>query len=395
MMIKQQATEAGAAGPRVALVCPGTGRERRGYERITADMFLAFKDVVNVTLFKGGGPSGEREVVPGSLRRDGRFLRYLPLHKLIGRTPYHMECLTFATSLAPRLVKGHFDVVFTYDPPMLKLLWWIRRLTGSRFKILFAHGGAFPFPYWPYPDLVLHCSPVPYQQDLDVGVPAEKLALLPIGIWPERFEVTASRTELRRKYEISDSTLVLVSIAALNRSQKRIDHLIAEVARVDGDLLLWIDGSQSFDSDLSLIDLARERLGERCRITHVPSELVGELLAVADVMVVASLLEGFGLSIVEALCSGTPTLTHNSSHFQWLIGQPELMLDMSVPGALAARLETLLTEHGALQAYADKAHFRAKYSWQSLRQEYVDLFRRVALGAADNVVAEAIWNEKR
>lgn len=367
-------------GPRVALICPGLGRERRGYERITADLFRALRDDMDVMLFKGAGARSQREFVPWSLARDGWVLMHVPLHRLIGRTRYHVECLTFAISLAPRLAAGAFDLVFTYDPPMLKLLWWIRRLTGARYRILFAHGGAFPFPYWPHADVVLHCSPLSWQEDVDAGVPADKFVLLPIGIWPERFDVTATRSELRRKHGVPDSTLLIVSVSALNRTQKRVDHLIEEVAELQGDVLLWIDGSPNFASDLTLIDLARERLGDRCRITYGPSEGVGELLAMADVMVLASVLEGFGLAIVEALSAGTPALTHRSRHFEWLIGIDELMVDMTIRGALAARLEALQRDHDALRPLVDKHEFRQRYGWETLKHRYLELFRRVAGG---------------
>lgn len=369
-----------AAGPRVALICPGLGRERRGYERITADLFVALRDELDLWVFKGAGATGPREKVPPSFARDGWVLMNLHLHRLIGRTRYHMECLSFAVALLPHLLRGRFDLVFTYDPPMLKPLYWLRRMFGLRYRILFAHGGAFPFPYWPHADVVLHCSPLSYQDDADRGVPRDKFVLLPIGIWPERFEVKESRATLRQRHGIADSTLVVLSIAALDRKQKRVHHLIEELAQVDGDVLLWIDGSPNFAADLTLVDLARERLGERCRITYGSSERVGELLALADVMVLASTVEGFGLAVVEALCSGTPTLTHDSSHFEWLVGEPRLLVDMTRPGALAARVRELQADPGQLRPLVDRETFRRRYGWLTLRSEFARLFRRVARG---------------
>lgn len=366
--------------PRIALVCPGLGRERRGYERITGDLFRALRGHADVWLFKGGGPRGPREFVPPSFARDGWVLMNLHLHRLIGRTRYHAECLSFAISAAPRLAFGGFDVIFTYDPPMLKLLWWIRRLTGARYRILFAHGGAFPFGYWPHADVALHCSPLSFREDVEAGTPPGKFLLLPIGVWPERFETALPRAELRRKYGIPESTLLVLSVAALDRAQKRVHHLIEEVAKVEGEVLLWIDGSSNFAADLTLKDLAAERLGERCRITYGSSERIGELYAAADVMVLASIREGFGLAIVEALVSGTPVITHDSPHFDWLVGVPEMCVDMSRPGALAGRLQALVRDPGRLRPFADREAFRRRYAWPALVPRYLELFGRVARG---------------
>lgn len=369
--------------PRVALICPGLGRERRGYERITADLFRALADEpLDLWLFKGAGPTGPREIVPASFARDGWVLMNLHLHRLIGRTRYHMECLTFALSLARHLRRERFDLVFTYDPPMLKPLYWLRRVMGLQYRILFAHGGAFPFPYWPEADVVLHCSPLSHQEDVARGVPREKFVLLPIGVWPERFETPRTRSELRAEAGIGENTLVVLSVAALNRSQKRVHHLIEEVAQVEGDVLLWIDGSPNFAGDPTLVTLAQERLGPRCRITYSPSERVGELLALADVMALASVSEGFGLAIVEALCSGTPVITHDSPHFTWLLDEAEFRVDMTAPGALAARLREVQRDPGDYRARLDREKYRRRYGWPTLKSAFARLFTRVATGAS-------------
>jgi glycosyltransferase involved in cell wall biosynthesis len=367
--------------PRVALICPGLGRERRGYERITADLHHALRDEpMDVWLFKGAGPTGPKVIVPRSFARDGWVLMNLHLHRLIGRTRYHMECLTFALTLARHLRRQRFDVVFTYDPPMLKPLFLLRRLLGLRYRILFAHGGAFPFPYWPEADVVLHCSPLSYQEDVERGVSRDKFSLLPIGIWPERFETPRTRSELRAEAGIGDDTLVILSVAALNRSQKRVHHLIEEVAKVEGDVLLWIDGSPNFAGDPTLVTLAKARLGSRCRITYSPSERVGELLAMADVMALASVSEGFGLAIVEALCSGTPVITHDSPHFTWLLDEPEFRVDMTAQGALAGRLREVQRAPAAFRARLDREKYRRRYGWPVLKSSFARLLTCVAEG---------------
>ena len=45
------------------------------------DLFHLVEPELDVTLFKGGGPVSEREKVPFFLPRNGRFLRYLPVHQ--------------------------------------------------------------------------------------------------------------------------------------------------------------------------------------------------------------------------------------------------------------------------------------------------------------------------
>jgi glycosyltransferase involved in cell wall biosynthesis len=162
----------------------------------------------------------------------------------------------------------------------------------------------------------------------------------------------------------------------MNRSHKRVDHIIEEASKLEGDFLLWIDGRPE---EPELLELARGKLGARCRITHVPTEQVAQLYHLADVFVHAALGEGFGLAICEAAASGLRVLAHDSPHFQWLVGDRDCLLDMRVPGALAGRLREL-TGAPRLPDRAGRLakSMRERFDWQALAPQYRDMYRRVA-----------------
>ena len=82
------------------------------------DLYKLVEHEVDVTLFKGGGPTSAREKVPVFLPRNGRVLTTVPLHELFGRSPIHAECLTYALGLLPHLWRGDFDVLHCIDPPL-------------------------------------------------------------------------------------------------------------------------------------------------------------------------------------------------------------------------------------------------------------------------------------
>jgi hypothetical protein len=78
-------TDSGAVRPvRVAIACPGVGLVQRGYERMFTDVFKLMEGELDVTLFKGGCPASAREKVPIFLPRNGRFLKLVPIHRLVG-----------------------------------------------------------------------------------------------------------------------------------------------------------------------------------------------------------------------------------------------------------------------------------------------------------------------
>lgn len=362
---------------RVAIACPGVGLSQRGFERMFHDLYRLMEGELDVTLFKGGGPAGDREKVPVFLPRNGRFLKVLPLHVLVGRTPIHVECLTFALALIPYLREGRFDVVHCIDPPLVRILYKLRRLFRMQFRLLYTHGVTMPPSGYPPADHLQQVAQGQYDEALNAGIPSSAMTLLPVGIHPERFDSPKSKEELRRDYRVPGDAFVILSVAALNRAHKRSHHLIDEAARLRGNYLLWLDASMD-QGERDLIGYAKARLGDRCRITHVPSAQVGELYRMADVMAHASVFESFGLSIVEAASTGLPVLTHDAPHFRWLLPNPQAWVDMTVPGALARRLSTLMAHPERLRDVQCKDEVWKRFSWSLLRQGYRSLYERVS-----------------
>lgn len=365
---------------RVAIACTGVGQVKRGFERYFADLHRVLGGRIDITLFKGGGPDGPKETRIACLSRVGRLQRVLPLHRLMGRTPYHTECLTFVLGLYPRVRLGGFDVVHCIDPPVARLMYWMRRALGGRFRLLYTEGCAMPPSDYPPADHVHHVAMQPWLDAVAHGYAREDMTLLPCGIESGRYDVPRRRDELRREHGVPQDAFVVLSVAAINRNHKRTHHLVDEVARLGGERhLLWLDGS--FDhGDPAVLDYARKVLGQRLRFTHVPSDRVGELYRLADVMVLGSLHESFALVVAEALVAGTPVLVHDSAHFRWLVGDEGALVDMREPGALARRLAELRDRpRGAPEIAAMAARARGRFDWQALAPQYVELYEKARL----------------
>lgn len=362
---------------RIAIACPGVGLVQRGYERLFHDLFKLMEDEVDITLFKGGGAVSEHEKVPFFTPRNGRFLKLLPVHHLMGRTPIHVECLTFALAMVPYLRGDRFDVVHCVDPPLVRILYKLRRLLGLRFRLLYTHACTMPPTHYPPADHLQQASQATHQEALDAGIAADAMTLVPLGIHPGKFDTARTRQELRREYRIPEDAFVILSVAALNRSHKRTHYLVDEAAKLRGNFLLWLDGSMD-QGEPDLIGYARSRLGDRCRITQVPTAKVGELYRMADVMAHTAVFEAFGLSIVEAASAGLPVLIHEAPHFRWLLSNPKAWVDMSSPSALADRLSALMANPELLREIGCREQVRQRFDWDVLKRDYRAMYERVS-----------------
>lgn len=362
---------------RIAIASPGVGLVQRGFERLFQDLFDLVRDDADVTLLKGGGPQKPDAKRLRFLPRGGRFLKWVPLHRLIGRTPMHIECLTFALAMMPSLLAGRYDVVHVIDPPLARLLYHLRRLTGARFRLLYTEGTAMPPGDYPPADHIHQISAATFDDAVAHGHNPDAMTVLPCGYSPARFAKTKDRAALRQEYGVPDDAFVVLSVAALNRYHKRTDYLIEEFAGMPEGALLWLDGSLDH-GDADLPDIARQRLGDRVRITHVDSDKVGELFGLADIFVHTAGFEAFGIAIIEAAGYGLPVLIHDNAHFRWLIPQDDSRIDMLEDGALVGTLRDLMADLDARAALQVEAFATQTYAWPVLRDDYLALYQRMA-----------------
>jgi glycosyltransferase involved in cell wall biosynthesis len=372
---------------KLALISVGLGRVRRGFERWATDLFDVLRDErdLDPVLYGSRWIGLRQQVVPPLLRPMTYLVRRLPLGLVAGAQEYKRDCIAYAACLIPELIRRRFDLIHVVDPPLAVSLTHLRHIVSFRGRLLFTEGCAVPPVYYPRVDHIHHVSRAAYDRGMAAGVPAERMSLVPSGIHTDQFTHSEDRSCLRRKYGIAESTFVVLVVSAVKSEHKRVHHAIKEVSGVPGDVLLWIDGNPE---DPEVPVLAQRLLGNRCRITHVAGETLRELYGLADVMVHAALEESFGLSIIEALCSGLPVLTHNAPHFEWLVEDADCLLDMSQPGVLAARLRQLAQRRDSL---AEKTHqrtasVRQRFEWRLLGPRYAEMYRKVAaMGGADLV----------
>lgn len=134
----------------------------------------------------------------------------------------------------------------------------------------------------------------------------------------------------------------------------------------------------SADSRERLLGLARH-LGVEGQISYVggvASAVLRELYAGAELVVVPSLYEGFGLPVVEAWASGTPVVAGDNSGLRELVPN-EARFDAEDPQAIASAIENALSEPAVREALGRwlKA---SPPSWLSVGERLVEVYRSVA-----------------
>jgi glycosyltransferase involved in cell wall biosynthesis len=188
-------------------------------------------------------------------------------------------------------------------------------------------------------DVVLGASADLVDRATELG--ARHAALVPVPAAPLPAP-KRSRTEMREGLGVREDEALLLSIGRL-APQKSFPLLLDAVAALrDVPLRLVIAGE----------GLERETLAARIEVEKLPVTLLGhrdknevaDLLAVADVFVLASRWEARALVVQEALRAGLPVVTTSVGGLPDLVADAARLVPWNDPRALAAALRDLLTD---------------------------------------------------
>jgi glycosyltransferase involved in cell wall biosynthesis len=105
---------------------------------------------------------------------------------------------------------------------------------------------------------------------------------------------------------------------------------------------------------------------ERVRfLNYVPEEALPGLYAGAELFVLPSFEEGFGLPVLEAMSCGTAVLVSNGGALPETVGEAGFIFDVSKPDALATALRKMLCDADLRWSLQEKGLAHAQmFSWK-------------------------------
>ena len=282
------------------------------------------------------------------------------------------------------LAAGRPDVVYFADLNLGNACWHWRRLSGQRFRLLFYNGGATTRPFTRC-DLVQQVSPEHLADAIARGESPDRQVLLPHGVdVPAGFAPPSAdeRARLRLALGVPAQGPLLLSVGVLDASIKRMDYLIRETAALGAARPFLLMAGASAEGTPAVLALAHERLGgDGFAARAFRADQMPAVYRAADAFALASLREGFGLAIVEALGAGLPCVVHDTPTTRYLAGPHASRADLRQPGAMAPLLAAALGgARDAVAMAARHAWARERFSWDALRDRYAELLRACAGG---------------
>jgi len=215
---------------------------------------------------------------------------------------------------------------------------------------------------------------------------ADKIVTIAPGC-DDRFQEPCDHKELERvraKYRLPGPLLLYVGGLGIH---KNVTTLVRAFARVAGSIphvLVLVGGAHHTTSDHTLRrQVSALGLTDRVRwLDSIPQIDLPCLYRTADLFLLASLNEGFGLVLVEAMASGTPVLAARTGSVAEVVGSAaRLIQDPMDERAFAEAILGLLSDPEALVGMSRRGLARSQlFSWRKTAEKTVSLYGSVMRG---------------
>ena len=354
--------------------CSGLEHAYRGFESFAREGFdrLRQDPRLDMRLLKGSGPDGDDERSVPSLKRDDALVRFLS--RLRG-SPLKWEQYGFGLSILPEVVRWRPDVIYFSEWFTGVALDHLRRINRQNYALVLSNGSMWWKGFEPFDRVHQHTQPA-LDFVLSHGGDPHKHILLPVAFEvPDTVPTPEQRAALRDRLGLPQDRPVVISVAALNRWHKRLDHIITEVAKLPEPRPFVLLVGQPEPETEGLRELAQQMLGaDGYSFRTVPRQEVDGLLDASDFFILASLAEGLPRALVEGMAHGLRCIAHDYPIAHYALEEHGLLCDMTEEGALAA----LLARHASEPADPESARERQRsvydrFSWDALTPQYVDM----------------------
>ncbi len=217
------------------------------------------------------------------------------------------------------------------------------------------------------------------------GIAEERVTVVPNGVDPGDLQPVADLPRLRARYAAPDERLVLLvgRLVYEKGFHLALDALPGVIERL-GDVRFLVAGSGTAERDLKAQGrkLGLDRHGEF--LGWIDDAMLHSLYAIADLCVIPSLYEPFGLVALEAMASGCPCIVADTGGLREVVPGGErvgLRFRARDSESLATMMEKVLSD----DVLRDR--LVAEASEHILRFDWGDVARRTAEVYAELVAA--------
>ncbi|MFN6934348.1 MAG: glycosyltransferase, partial [Tsuneonella sp.] len=194
------------------------------------------------------------------------------------------------------------------------------------------------------------------------GYPASRIALVPPPL-------SSEFTRNDREFNAARPRILQVGTTA----NKNIVRVIRALAGLEVELVLIGELTELQRGELAAAGIAYENR------TGITREALIEEYQRADIVMFASVYEGFGMPIIEAQAVGRPVITSDRCSMPEAAGGAAILVDPEDTGAIRGAVEGIATSRDRREELVAKGYDNARrFLPQRIADQYAELYRQLA-----------------
>ena len=233
---------------------------------------------------------------------------------------------------------------------------------------------------------------------LKLGISEDKIRIIPNGVNLAKFAslTTEGKDKIRKDFGLSESQILIITVGRYH-PKKGFDLIpdIAKKLKENGTDFKWVIVGRNVCEirkkhpdceSLGIIFVEKFANSAGKDVFSLPSQELIELYCSADIFAFPTLIETFGMVLVEAMAAGLPIVTTEAEGVKDVI-QNEINGVKSEPGntvKFTELLQKVITDNELRQKLIKGSLESSKrYDWNKVVSEYID-FYLVALNVSHN-----------
>ncbi|MEI6563167.1 MAG: glycosyltransferase family 1 protein [bacterium] len=212
-----------------------------------------------------------------------------------------------------------------------------------------------------------------------LGVDPGRIFATPLGVTPGCARPpTAQIAESLRRMKLERPYLLTVGTLEPRKNIRFLIDVFEQLTEFDGDLV--IAGMKGWKVEPILQRMQSSSRRDRIRyLEYVPDNDLFALYAGAELFVISSFYEGFGLPPLEALACGTPVVSSTGGSLpEILTGKASVLIPGFEVTTWASTIFSLLNDQPRRNELARNAtSHAARFSWRDTAQKTLNVYRKV------------------
>ena len=219
-------------------------------------------------------------------------------------------------------------------------------------------------------------------QDIDrwLNTKPEKVEVVPNGVGSEcRILPDDTVAAWKQQYIKSDAEICLLHVGT-NHHRKNVETVfkaLKAIVELNIPVRLWKVGEDFYPEQKQY--LQDNNLTEHITLVNTPDrEAIIKFYNAADILIAPSLYEGFGLTVLEAMACGTPTITANVSSIPEVAGNAAVLVEPTDVDAMTQAVLRIDGDAIFRRDLIDKGLARVReFTWRKTAEKTANLYEQV------------------